>query len=52
MGHIRRTPSARSDLIEIGRYIAQYNLKAAMRLLDRIEEKCELLAGNPLLGEA
>jgi toxin ParE1/3/4 len=51
MAQVRRTPSARRDLDDIGRYIARHDLDAALRLLNRIDEKCALLAGNPLLGE-
>jgi len=50
MAHINRSDLAESDLLEIGRYIARDNIDAALRMLDRIDEKCEMLARNPLLG--
>jgi toxin ParE1/3/4 len=51
MAHINRSDLAESDLLEIGRYIARDNIDAALRMLDRIDQKCKILAGNPLLGE-
>lgn len=45
-----RTQRARQDLIDIWRYIAPNNPAAADALLDRIDEKCALLARNPRLG--
>jgi toxin ParE1/3/4 len=47
---IRRTAQAEEDLIDIWLYIAQDNPGAADRLLDEIEEKFLLLAGQPRLG--
>lgn len=41
---------ARQDLIDIWRYIAPNDLAAADALLDRIDEKCALLARHPRLG--
>jgi toxin ParE1/3/4 len=49
---IRRTAQAEEDLIDIWLYIAQDNPAAADRLLDEIEEKFVLLAGQPYLGPA
>lgn len=39
------------DLVEIGLYIARDNPRAADRLLDEIERKCNMLARQPLIGE-
>jgi len=50
MPSFRFLPLARDDLHEIWEYIAQDNLDAAERLVDRIEELCELLATHPHLG--
>ena len=50
MPSFRFLPSARDDLNEIWEYIAQDNLDAAERLVERIEELCELLATRPQLG--
>src|SRR6266849_4125190 len=46
----RFLPLARNDLNEIWEYIAQDNLDAAERLVERIEELCALLAERPQLG--
>jgi plasmid stabilization system protein ParE len=40
-----------SDLREIGRHIAKDNPGAGDRLLGRIEDVCQQLAGNPGMGE-
>lgn len=42
---------ARSDLKEIGRYIAHDNPVAAARFIDRIRDRCAMLARQPLIGE-
>ena len=52
MAHFTRTAQAEDDLIEIWTYIAQDDLTAADRLLDRIDEACGHLAENPLMGPA
>src|SRR5713226_6582831 len=46
----RFLPLAHRDLNEIWEYIAQDNLDAAERLVERIEELCALLAERPQLG--
>ncbi len=51
MPNIIRSPLASRDLEEIWYYIAKDNLAAADALLDRIEEKCRLLAAQPEMGE-
>ena len=52
MARVVRTHSARRDLKEIGRYIARQSqsLEKALRFLDRIDERCQLYAGQPELG--
>ncbi|WP_207787819.1 type II toxin-antitoxin system RelE/ParE family toxin [Candidatus Thiosymbion oneisti] len=50
MPEIKRTAKAEGDLIDIWVYIAQDNVSAADRLLDRIEEKFFVLAEQPRLG--
>ena len=50
MPSFRFLPFARRDLNEIWEYIAQENLDAAERLVERIEELCELIATRPQLG--
>ncbi|HKT54249.1 MAG TPA: type II toxin-antitoxin system RelE/ParE family toxin [Caulobacteraceae bacterium] len=52
MARFRRTARAEEDLIDIWPYIARDNLGAADRLLDRLDQACELLAENPRLGPA
>lgn len=47
---IQRTVQAEEDLIELWIYIAQDNPSAADRLLDTIEQRCQALAENPLMG--
>lgn len=42
--------AAEQDLIEIWEYIAEDNAINASRFLRLINEKCLLLAGNPLIG--
>jgi toxin ParE1/3/4 len=50
MSRIIRTPQAHLDLIEIGLYIAEDNLEAALKVLDAMEDKFKLLARSPELG--
>lgn len=49
-GPLVRTAQAEEDLIGIWTYIALDNPKAADRLLDALDRKSRLLAGNPHLG--
>ena len=44
------TRQARADLDEIWFYVAQDGVEAADRLVDRIFEKCGLIAGSPQIG--
>jgi len=53
MGRAVRTPLARDDLKEIGRYIARksQNRDVAARFLDTVERRLKLLATQPEMGE-
>ena len=42
---------AESDITGITNYIAERNVTAAIKMLGRIEETCQMLAENPGLGE-
>ena len=50
MPRIDRSPESDADVYEIASYIARDNLDAALRLIDRIDEKLRLLAEFPHLG--
>lgn len=52
MPEILRHPEAEADLDEIWLYIAQDDPDAADRFIDRIEERCRILAQNPLMGRS
>jgi len=54
MARVLRTDQARVDLKSIGQHIAEQSQSRdiALSFLDRIEEKCELYATQPLMGEA
>jgi toxin ParE1/3/4 len=52
MARLRKTSEARADLIAIWLYIAQDNLSAADRLMDRIDRTLQLLLQFPMMGEA
>lgn len=43
-------PSAKRELREIVRYIAQFNPDAARRLAQAIKQQCKLLANFPNMG--
>lgn len=49
---VQRTAQADEDLIDLWVYIAQDNPAAADNLLDELESKFALLAGQPRLGVA
>ena len=53
MARLIRTPVAREDLKEIGRYIAResQNRSVALRFLDSIQKKLRLYATQPEMGE-
>ena len=46
------TRRAADDLINIWTYVARDDPAAADHLLDRLDETCALLAGNPNMGPA
>lgn len=50
MATVEKRPLAEADLDEIWWYIAQDNLDAADKRLDRLEERCTALAEFPLMG--
>jgi toxin ParE1/3/4 len=45
------TPLAETDLAAILDYIAQHRPLTAVAVINRIREKCELLASQPLIGQ-
>jgi toxin ParE1/3/4 len=51
MGRVNKLPTARSDLIEIWRYIADDSPHEANRFLDRMEERVDLILENPGMGK-
>lgn len=52
MPRVVRTLPARDDLQQIWLYIAEHNMSAADRLIDRMERTLYSLARNPLIGES
>ena len=46
------SPRAQANLLGIWKYIAKRNLLAADRMMDRFREKFDMLARQPLIGEA
>lgn len=54
MPRVNRTPLARRDLKDIGRYIARESCSRALalRFLDAIDARCKVYASQPELGEA
>ena len=50
MSSYRYSSAANSDIEEIAIYILDLNPIAARRFLDALEETCELLAEQPLIG--
>ena len=52
MPRLLKSPQAEIDLENIWLYIAQDSPKNADRFLDLIQEKCELIADFPRLGES
>ena len=51
MKNCRFSLEARQDLQGIHDYIAADDPRAALQLIERIEQSCQLLAENPLMGE-
>ena len=52
MPRIVRTYPARDDLRRIWLYIAQHNIPAADRTIDRFDRTMRSLARHPLMGES
>jgi toxin ParE1/3/4 len=52
MPRVTRAPIVDTDLLEIWLYVAQDNVEAADRLLDRIDACCRTLAKAPRAGRA
>ena len=52
IARVTRTRQACQDLLDIWTWVAADNPVAADRLLDLIDEKLQVLAGNPRLGPA
>jgi toxin ParE1/3/4 len=50
MGRIVRSPESDADIDEVTLFIARHSLDAALRLVDRLDEKLKLLAWMPQLG--
>ena len=50
MSRISRRPRAADDIAEIWAYIAEDNLTAADRWIDRLDEQFRRLAGQPMMG--
>ncbi len=52
MPQVLQIPAVRDDLLQIGRFIAQesQSLDTAIRFLDKIEQRCQLYATQPLMG--
>lgn len=45
------SPRARIDLLEIHDFVAGDSIRAAARLVDRLEQTCQSLAKHPELGQ-
>jgi toxin ParE1/3/4 len=52
MAQVMTTPRAKADLLDIWFFIADDNVEAADRLLDRIDGVCKQLTDSPALGPA
>jgi len=51
MNGVQFTPEASRDLDQIEEYISKDDPEAALRLIHRIGERCELLSRHPAAGE-
>lgn len=51
MGKYDLSLDAEDDVYSISNYIAEDNPVAAMKLVKRLEDACQMLADNPGLGE-
>ena len=52
MSRCRILPTARADLQQIHDYIAEHSPGSALRFVQRLEDRCYLLADNPYIGIA
>lgn len=52
MKQLNWTDRAVEDLVNVWRHIARDNVSAANRIFGEIEDRCELLPGNPYLGRS
>ena len=51
MAKAKHTPTADHDLVQISTHIANDNPTAAFRWLDEMQQVCDLLAGQPGIGQ-
>jgi len=51
MARVVYSPNADADLLNVAAYIAQDKPEAALRWVQTIREKCDLLAGHPEMGQ-
>lgn len=52
MAYVTRRPLAAIDILDIWDYIADDSIEQADRWVDRLDEKLELIATQPLMGRA
>lgn len=52
MARVSRRPLPAADILDIWDYIAEDSLDEADRWVDRLDEKLDLLATQPLMGRA
>lgn len=52
MARVNRRPLAAADILDIWDYIAEDSLEQADRWVDKLNEKFELLAIQPMIGRA
>jgi toxin ParE1/3/4 len=52
MGRVTRRPLAAADILDIWDHIAEDNTEQADRWVDKLDEKFELIATQPLMGRA
>ena len=52
MPQVTRRPLAEADILEIWEYVADDNIAAADRWVDRLDEQLRLLAAQPMMGRA
>lgn len=52
MARVTRRPLAAADILDIWDYIAEGGIDQADRWVDKLDEKLELIATQPLMGRA